>query len=48
LWGEPGKSEGKSTYRISSADKTMEVVDGAKQKDGNWKEFSRFKLTLNR
>lgn len=48
LWGEPGKSEGKSIYRINSADKTIEVVDATKQKDGNWKEFSRFKLTANR
>ncbi len=48
MWGEPGKSEGKSTYRINSADKTLEVVDATKQKDGSWKEFSRFKLTASR
>lgn len=48
LWGEPGKSDGKSTYRINSTDKTLEVVDATKQKDGSWKEFSRFKLTASR
>lgn len=48
LWGEPGKSEGKSTYRISEAGKVLEIVDATRQKDGNWKEFSRFKLALNR
>ncbi len=48
LWGDAGKSEGKSTYRINSVEKTLEVVDATKQKDGNWKEFSRFRLTMNR
>lgn len=48
LWGEPGKSEGKSVYRINEAEKTLEIVDSTQQKDGSWKEFSRFKLTLNR
>ncbi|MBP6822035.1 MAG: hypothetical protein KA368_10860 [Acidobacteria bacterium] len=48
LWGEPGKSEGKSTYRINAAEKTLEVVDATKQKDGSWKEFSRFKLAMSR
>lgn len=48
LWGEPGKSEGKSSYRINDADKSLEIVDTARQKDGSWKEFSRFKLTQGR
>ena len=45
LWGEPGKSEGKSVYRINDAGKSLEIVDAARQNDGSWKEFSRFKLT---
>ncbi len=48
LWGDAGKSDGKSTYRINLAEKTLEVVDATKQKDGSWKEFSRFRLTMNR
>jgi hypothetical protein len=48
LWGEPGKSEGKSTYEVNTTDQRLEVTDSTKQKDGSWKEFSRFKLALNR
>jgi hypothetical protein len=48
LWGEPGKSEGQSIYRINEAAKTLEIMDATRQKDGSWKEFSRFNLTLSR
>lgn len=48
LWGETGKSDGKSTYRINEAEKSLEIVDSTRQKDGSWKEFSRFRLSLNR
>jgi len=48
LWGEAGKADGKSTYRINEADKSLEIVDSTRQKDGSWKEFSRFRLQLNR
>ncbi len=44
LWGIPGKIEGKSVYRLTESDKGFEVTDALKQKDGSWKEFSRFKL----
>lgn len=44
LWGLPGKSEGKSVYRLSGADKRFEIQDASKQKDGSWREFSSFKL----
>lgn len=47
-WGEPGKYEGKSVYRISEVEKTLEIVDSIKQKDGGWREFSRFKLLQKR
>jgi hypothetical protein len=26
-------------------EKTLEIADATRQKDGGWKEFSRFKLT---
>lgn len=45
FWGEPGKSEGRSIYRINEVEKTLEITDATRQKDGGWKEFSRFKLT---
>lgn len=45
LWGEPGKEEGRSTYRLLDAGKTLEVVDAFRAKDGSWKEFGRFVLS---
>ncbi len=44
LWGIPGKVEGKSTYRLIEAGKQLEAADAIKQKDGGWREFSRFAL----
>lgn len=43
-WGIPGKVEGRSVYRLIDAGKRLESIDSLKQKDGSWKEFSRFKL----
>jgi hypothetical protein len=43
LWGIPGRVEGKSTYRLVEA-KQLEAIDAIKQKDGGWREFSRFNL----
>jgi hypothetical protein len=45
-WGEPGRVEGKSTYRLSAADNQLEVVDAVRAKDGSWREFARFALSL--
>lgn len=45
LWGEPGKEEGRSTYRVLDAGKRLEVVDAFRAKDGSWKEFGRFVLS---
>ncbi len=45
LWGEPGKEEGRSTYRLLDAGKKLEVVDAFRAKDGSWKEFGRFVLS---
>jgi hypothetical protein len=44
LWGIPGKLEGRSIYRLSDSGKQLESIDSLKQKDGGWKEFSRFTL----
>ncbi len=44
LWGIPGKIEGQSIYKLSDSDKAFEVNDSLKQKDGSWKELSRFSL----
>lgn len=45
LWGEAGKEEGRSTYRLLDAGKKLEVVDAFRAKDGSWREFGRFVLT---
>lgn len=45
MWGESENYNGKSVYRFSATEKTLEVTDFTKQKDGSWKEFSNFKLT---
>jgi hypothetical protein len=42
-WGSPETEEGKSTYQLID-EKTMEVVDSVKQKDGTFREFARVKL----
>jgi hypothetical protein len=44
LWGIPGKIEGRSTYRLIESGKQLEATDAIKQKDGAWREFSRFNL----
>lgn len=44
LWGIPGKVEGRSTYRLIESGKQLEATDAIKQKDGGWREFSRFNL----
>lgn len=44
LWGIPGKIEGKSVYSLTDSDKSFVVNDSLKQKDGSWKDFSRFEL----
>jgi len=44
LWGLPGKVEGKSVYSLTDSDKSFGVNDSLKQKDGSWKDFSRFEL----
>jgi len=44
LWGIPGKVEGRSTYRLIESGKQLEATDAFKQKDGAWREFSRFNL----
>jgi hypothetical protein len=44
LWGEPGRVEGQSTYRLSAAGQQLEVVDAVRAQDGTWKEFGRFVL----
>ena len=48
LWGENGNYNGRSIYRLSAAEKKLEIADATKQKDGSWKEFSSFKLALDR
>jgi hypothetical protein len=42
LWGIPGKSEGKSVYRLSEG--SFFVNDYVKQPNGEWREFSKFEL----
>jgi len=44
LWGIPGKIEGKSVYSLTDSDKLFGVNDSLKQKDGSWRDFSRFEL----
>jgi hypothetical protein len=44
MWGIPGKVEGRSTYRLIESGKQLEATDALKQKDGGWREFSRFNL----
>ena len=44
LWGIPGKIEGKSIYSLTDSDKVFGVHDSLKQKDGSWRDFSRFEL----
>jgi len=44
LWGIPGKVEGKSVYSLTDSGKLFAVNDSLKQKDGSWKDFSRFEL----
>ncbi len=44
LWGIPGKIEGKSIYSLTDSDKVFGVNDSLKQKDGSWRDFSRFEL----
>jgi hypothetical protein len=44
LWGIPGKIEGKSVYSLTDSDKVFGVHDSLKQKDGSWRDFSRFEL----
>jgi hypothetical protein len=44
IWGIPGKVEGRSTYRLIESGKQLEATDALKQKDGGWREFSRFNL----
>jgi len=44
MWGIPGKVEGRSTYRLVESGKQLEATDAIKQKDGSWREFSRFNL----
>jgi hypothetical protein len=44
-WGEPGKEEGRSTYRLLDSGKKLEVLDAFRAKDGSWKEFGRFVLS---
>jgi hypothetical protein len=44
LWGIPGKIEGKSVYSLTDSDKSFGVNDSLKQKDGSWRDFSRFEL----
>ena len=48
MWGESENYNGKSVYRLTATEKTLEVTDFTKQKDGSWKEFSNFKLTLGK
>ncbi len=43
-WGIPGKTEGRSIYRLEDAGKGFAIIDAVKQKDGSWQDFSRFKL----
>ncbi len=43
-WGEPSSEVGKSTYRLLTDGKQLEVVDAVRNKDGSWKEFGRFVL----
>ncbi|HSO73215.1 MAG TPA: hypothetical protein VLU47_00130, partial [Blastocatellia bacterium] len=45
MWGEPGKEEGRSTYRLLEAGSKLEVVDAFRAKDGSWREFGRFVLS---
>lgn len=45
MWGEPGKEEGRSTYRLFEAGSKLEVVDAFRAKDGSWREFGRFVLS---
>jgi hypothetical protein len=44
MWGIPGKVEGRSIYRLIESGKQLEATDALKQKDGGWREFSRFNL----
>lgn len=48
LWGDPAKIEGRSTYRLTSAGKNLEVVDEFRAKDGAWKDVGRFLLSRAR
>lgn len=47
LWGIPGSVEGRSTYRLTDADKGLELIDSYKAKDGTWKELNRFTFRRN-
>lgn len=47
FWGIPGSVEGRSTYRLTDADKGLELVDSFKRKDGTWQELNRFTFRRN-
>ena len=47
LWGIPGQVSGRSVYRLSEADKVLEVIDSFQARDGSWKELNRYRLRRN-